>query len=807
MIRRYLPILLVAVLASYYSFTVAKTLKLDTNLTSLLPKGVPSVENLKKVIDKAGGYSSAMVIVLSPDPDSALSFLTELRERVLKYKWVSSAEYAENIGILDRHKLLYMETKDLEEINRRLEARITYEKSQLRFKIDETPVHISIRNNKKLSPPRLDFKDIEKKYSSDDKKQGDSRKFFRNDSGTITLLAVLPKGRTTNVDFSRQIIAQINKEIEELDPKKFHPELSVLVGGRVGNMVAKYDATLSDISGSAVWSIGGILLVIIFFYRRLLSLVYIGLPLLMGFLWTFMIVQLVLGSLNLITLFLTLVLFGLGVDFGVHNFSRYDEVRKEGGDLRDALRTVYTHTGRASLLAASTTIVGFYSVMISDFRAFYEFGFIAGTGVALTFLSMYFVFPPLMVLAERVRLYRIGRFHAETHMVTNAPFPLPRSILVVALVMSVASVIVLPGLSFEDNFSKLKIRVEKVDEANDYIREVFPLRSDKAVVFVEDLEDLDAVVAAAERIRKSRPVDPTIKKVKSIYSVIPSSKTQRQRLKIIDSIHVKLDESLGLARQFDDTQTGRKSDLEELMKYTGISELEPTDLPPALYQAYTGVPGSGGYLVYIYNSKGVGNLADAQAFVDDIREIEANGKIFYPATQAMIFVDMLNLMKEDAATAIGAVLITMFIVLVLVYGNILKVLVILTPVCIGMLWMLGIMAWLDLRLNIFNMVVLPSVLGIGIDNGIHIYHRFWEDRGAHVLHVVRTTGGAAFLTTLTTVLGFAGALASSHTGLQSLGLVACIGLGTCMLGSLTVLPALLQVIQIRSQRSGSPVPG
>lgn len=805
MIRRYLLILLLAVLASYYSFTVARTLKLDTNITSLLPKGVPSVKNLEKVIDKAGGYSRAMVIVRSPVPQTSLLFLTELRKRVLKLEWVSSAEFSEDTSIFKRHKLLYMETEDLEEINRRLEARIAYEKNNLRFSVKGTPVQINIRSDTQLKRSELDFKDIEEKYAVDKKKQGGNKKIFRNDTGSITILAVLPKGRTTNVSFSRKIINQLNREIRNVDPKRFHPDMSVLIGGRVSNVVAKFDATKTDVTGSAGWSIGGILLAVIFFYRRLLSLIYIGLPLVMGFLWTFMVTEFVLGSLNLITVFLTLVLFGLGVDFGIHNFSRYDEVRKNGGGVRDALRTLYLQTGRASLLAGITTIAGFYSVMASDFRAFYEFGFIAGTGVALSLISMYLVFPALMVLAERIRLYRVKKYHATIDKVSDASFPWARPILIAALVMCAASITALPRLGFENNFKKLKVRIPEVRETNANIREVFPLRSDKAVVFVENLEDVKAVVAAVEKIKESRSADPTIKKIKSIYSVIPSSEIQRQRLKVIDRIHANLSEALFLVEQLDDSYDGRKNELKKLMKYTGISELKPIDLPTALYRVYTGVPGSGGYLVYIYNSKGVGKLDEAQAFVDDVRKIEANGKVFYPATQAMVFVDMLNLMKRDAVTAIGAVLITIFAVLMLVYRNVLNVLIILTPVCIGMLWMLGILAWFDIRLSIFNMVVLPSVLGIGIDNGIHIFHRFREEGSARVWHVVRTTGGAAFLTTLTTILGFAGALMASHNGLQSLGLVACIGLGTCMLGSLTVLPALLQVITTRHRSTTEQV--
>ena len=68
---------------------------------------------------------------------------------------------------------------------------------------------------------------------------------------------------------------------------------------------------------------------------------------------------------NLVTVFLVLILFGLGIDFGIHNLARYDEVRKSGATMRTALKTIYSKTGHASLLAGITTTCGFYSLMLT----------------------------------------------------------------------------------------------------------------------------------------------------------------------------------------------------------------------------------------------------------------------------------------------------------------------------------------------------------------------------------------------------------------------------------------------------------
>ena len=318
-------------------------------------------------------------------------------------------------------------------------------------------------------------------------------------------------------------------------------------------------------------------------------------------------------------------------------------------------------------------------------------------------------------------------------------------------------------------------------------------------MFVEELRDVEAVVKEVERIKNQRPPESaTIEKVKSIYSVVPKFQDQQQRLQIIDHIQGQLKEAEQLLKDFAGKDDKRVKEIEKLLDYFGISALRPEDLPTPIQRMYTGVPGSGGYLVYIFSNVGSSQYDRAKAFVDDIREIKVSDKTFYPATETMVFVDMLTLMRKDASLAVAVVLASVLLVLAVTFRNWRHVIFIVTPVALGLIWLLGIMALFGIKLNIFNMVVLPTVLGIGIDNAIHIFHRYREE-GGRVLHVIRTTGGAAFLTTLTTMLGFAGTLTASNQGLQSLGLVACIGLGCCMITSLTVFPALLQWSESRNQ--------
>ena len=78
----------------------------------------------------------------------------------------------------------------------------------------------------------------------------------------------------------------------------------------------------------------------------------IGLPLGMSLLWTFGIAELTIGSLNLMTTTLGLVLFGLGIDYGIHFYARYTEERGRGRSVEEAAETTFVSNGQAIATSA-----------------------------------------------------------------------------------------------------------------------------------------------------------------------------------------------------------------------------------------------------------------------------------------------------------------------------------------------------------------------------------------------------------------------------------------------------------------------
>jgi predicted RND superfamily exporter protein len=110
---------------------------------------------------------------------------------------------------------------------------------------------------------------------------------------------------------------------------------------------------------------------------------------------------------------------------------------------------------------------------------------------------------------------------------------------------------------------------------------------------------------------------------------------------------------------------------------------------------------------------------------------------------------------------------------------------------LALLWLLGVMEVLDWRLNFFNVIALPLLVGMGEDASLHVLARWREEGSARVGVVLRETGGAIAMTAWTTICGFGAILGSAHRGLRSLAWVSVTGVVLVFVASVVVLPALV----------------
>ncbi len=112
------------------------------------------------------------------------------------------------------------------------------------------------------------------------------------------------------------------------------------------------------------------------------------------------------------------------------------------------------------------------------------------------------------------------------------------------------------------------------------------------------------------------------------------------------------------------------------------------------------------------------------------------------------------------------------------------------PPFLGLLLTFACLAVLDIPLNPANLIILPLIIGIGVDNGVHVLHDF-HSKPREIYRPSASMVNAITMTSCTSICGFGSMMTSSHRGLYSLGAVLSIGVVSCVIMSLVTLPALL----------------
>ena len=147
---------------------------------------------------------------------------------------------------------------------------------------------------------------------------------------------------------------------------------------------------------------------------------------------------------------------------------------------------------------------------------------------------------------------------------------------------------------------------------------------------------------------------------------------------------------------------------------------------------------------------------------------------------------------------VSATFIVVFILILISFRSFRWTFIALIPLLVGLLWLFGILLIFGLKFNFYNLVVLPAILGIGCDNGVHLAHRFRDEGKKNMWEVLSSTGQHITIGSVTTMMGFAGLLFTNHPGLNSIGIMAVVGIGMTLITALTFLPSIVQVLEDRN---------
>ena len=188
-----------------------------------------------------------------------------------------------------------------------------------------------------------------------------------------------------------------------------------------------------------------------------------------------------------------------------------------------------------------------------------------------------------------------------------------------------------------------------------------------------------------------------------------------------------------------------------------------------------------------------GNIWQDKLFMEQFSselEVVSDRSTGMPVIMRALF----DIIGRDGRNAAVLTLVLVFIILLVDFRSIKYALIAMLPLAAGAVWMIGLMQVFGLQLDLMNVMALPLILGIGIDDGVHVVHR-WRLEGPRSASIVlSSTGKAVLLTSLTTILAFGSMMFSPFRGYASLSYALIFGVGACFLTTMIIVSAFMGIV-------------
>ncbi len=227
----------------------------------------------------------------------------------------------------------------------------------------------------------------------------DAGYFLSDDKSLLFILVESPKGDKGSFVGDQQAIDAVRGAIARLHAS--YPTIQAGVTGGPALSNDEMSAAFHDSQIATLLAFALTLLVMTLAFMRVWKPILMLGVLAVSLGWSLGIVTLTVGHLTIFSVMFISIVVGIGIDYGIYFLFRYEEEIFLGRNLREALELTAARTGPGMAIGALTAGGTFFVLLLTDFRGIQELGFIAGTSILLSWLSMMTLFPAVLVLVDR----------------------------------------------------------------------------------------------------------------------------------------------------------------------------------------------------------------------------------------------------------------------------------------------------------------------------------------------------------------------------------------------------------------------
>lgn len=835
-----------AVVVTAIAIHFASKLEVDSDLRALLPRDHEVVETVERLERNFGAVGSINVVVADGTKEARHAFADALADTLAGDPMLREVDHKLVSDFFVEHALYYLEDAEMDVLVERVEAWKHYE-------FCSTAPDICLAPPDPKAPEALQAF-IDEKRDLVEQRAGFTE-YYERDGIEALVVFLRPSGSSADLEFAEAVSDRMAERVAEVfarDGPWVGTDMRYNLVGPYVNKAVEREVIERDMVRSGAVALACVIVILYALFRSLRAVITLLVPLLCGIAWSLGATQLILGHLNTITSLISSVMMGIGIDAGIHLLTRARREREQH-DSHESLRRAFKAVITPLLIASTTTLSAFLVMAISEFPAFAEFGIAAALGGALCMLAMLTVYPALLALVGVKRAKRLpaGGISQATRVLLARP-----GLIFAAVVLLTAASIKGVYEMREDGFERSS-RALQSDEARAkteadvfLISDIFGRDVHASLLAIPDYAELERVYELArKRHQKRAELDDTrVAALVAAPSLMPpKSVDQVQRRAQIDELTedwsprtwARLegrdpaevaddwdapDDEWGEFEAFEGEQALAPEQAPEpapeqapepeqapalasnidpadgkiLRKMLEAKPFGPEDLPLETIGKLRGHDGSWG--LFAYPNYDAADIFIGVEFMNETAAYSDGHGVF--AGEPTVYATIFKILQREWPVVIGMASV---VIVALVFWQVRsfgQTLITIAPLALALLWTFGILGTFGLKLSLFNVPILPAILGIGVDNGVYLTAAIRRESSTKTgLHrSVDETGGAILGATTTTVAGFAAFLVADNGGLRSIGQLAVIGITMAAVASLLAVPSIVALIRRRRDR-------
>ena len=222
--------------------------------------------------------------------------------------------------------------------------------------------------------------------------------------GHLQLIVVRATFNGGDLDSGARLAGALQQQIDATVAETFATTGSRVTVGMTGDVIrglAEQHGLVRGMTIATLLTLAAVLAALLLYFRSLAGVLALGWSLTVGALAAFAFTELTIGHLNIASAFLSSIVIGNGINFGIIYLGRYFEERRAGHPVERSLDIARSGTMRATAAAALAAGAAYLSLAATPFRGFRDFGIIGGMGMACCWISAYTVLPAALALVER----------------------------------------------------------------------------------------------------------------------------------------------------------------------------------------------------------------------------------------------------------------------------------------------------------------------------------------------------------------------------------------------------------------------